>query len=1003
MATCGEYELERAIGWGRRSTFFSARAANDRGPSLIVIRRARSGDRAFAQAFLRAAAEQQTAVMAGCRRLAPILAFEHDDAGFAFYATTRYETSLAEFLEAECKVDNALLREIVSSVLVALAELHEKSRRAHGNLTPGNILLDPQGRIFLTDLAPSAKDATTADDLFGLGKLIYQLVRRTARIGTLSPPLDYSPAWTESLGDDAEGWLAFTNRLLDKARNGSPDAIKSAIGDLRSLSGLVAKAAKAAKIAFPKEGGTPAVQVEIRRPPPRKKNRLPAILVVLLLLGGGGGGFLWWKKQEKKKAAQAGLEKKEDERRKRLMHLPQSLKNLRAEMKNLPSAITNDKTLNYRLQLIDASLGEAPTESIEKDTENNLRNWSLPDTMKAKATEWRAGPHGWKILADKLEAASSIDLEGETSLIKQLENAITADSAASELDFLWADIERTLKELSATKNPVLPDFTAWAEREIRSAGDLKKTTDRAQEAVRTLGKVLAFQSDFGSRIRWARLEEKVPDIRQKPSEELMSTWPSDWMNKAKVFVAPETDKITAWEKQLAGLDAQFQKLSPKDPKRPGWKQQLDAARDALREPLETDAPAIEKKLAGLRGMKTEMEIAHDQFKDFLEPWQDEVKKLTGFTDIKAAKDQAEKLLKQFRAATDALLPEYKVKLGSSKLASDFQGHLNMKDRLSLVFSHPDGSPVTNWRPALPPAKYTDPNAACYAFVKSNREYAYMHFLPLDPENAMAVWETPLALARFSGMRVSIQRDEKNVPTDGLQTRDDDFNPAVDWQWKSVKDMLLTLGKRPIDYFAPGLKPPIPNDQWPVTWLTFDEAKKMAETLGGKLPTAAQWKTAYTMMKPGAEARLRSPAAWSKQYPLRNDWKRDTKDPFGPESAVPEYGSFSKQFKEFESDKDAGGRDDKLWLAEVGDPNWNPSQGFIHLVGNAAEWVTDENGKPAVIGSSVLAPKIPPDRAFPAINRAYCDVSFRLIVPRTSDGPGVGLKNFINAAAELTAP
>ncbi len=997
MATCGEYELERAIGWGRRSTFFSARASNDSGPSLIVIRRARSGDRTFSQDFLRAAAEQQTAVMAGCRRIAPILAFEHDDAGFAFYATTRYETSLAEFLEAECKVDSALLREIVSGLLTALAELHEKSRRAHGNLTPGNILLDPQGRIFLTDLAPAAKDATTADDLFALGKLIYQLVRRTARIGTLNPPLDYSPAWTESLGDDAEGWLAFTNHLLDKARNGSPDAIKSAIGNLRSLSGLVAKAAKAAKVAFPKEGGTPAVQVEIRRPPPKKKNRLPAIFVVLLLLGGGGGGFLWWKQQENKKTVEAKRKKDDEDRNQRLLHLPQSLKNLQAEMKDLPLVITNDKTLNYRLQLIAKAVGESPTESTEKDTENNLRNWSLPDTMKAKAAEWRTGPHAWKILADKLEAASIIDLEGKISLIKQLENAIAADSTASELDFLWADIERTLKELSATKNPVLPDFTAWAEREIRIPGDLKKATDRAQEAVHTLGKVLAFQSDFGSRVRWARLEEKVPDIRQKPSEELMPTWPLDWMSKAKEFVAPETDKITAWQKELARLDGQFQKLPPKDPKRPGWKQQLEAARDALREPLETDAPAIEKKLAGLRGMKTEMEIAHDQFKDFLGPWQDEVKKLAELTDAKAAKDQAEKLLKRFRDATDALLPEYKVKLGNSKLAKDMQGHLDTKDKLNLVFSRPE------WREAQPPAKYSDPNAACYAFVKSNREYAYMHFLPLDQENAMAVWETPLALARFSGMRVSIQRDEKNVPTDGLQTRDDDFNPAVDWQWKSVKDMLLTLGKRPIDYFAPGLKPPIPNDQWPVTWLTFDEAKKMAETLGGKLPTVAQWKAAYKMMKPGAEARLRSPAAWSKQYPLRNDWKRDTKDPFGPESAVPEYGSFSKQFKEIESDKDAGGRDDKLWFSEVGDPNWNPSQGFIHLVGNAAEWVTDENDKPAVIGSSIVAPKIPPDRAFPAINRAYFDVTFRLVVPRGAGGAGVGLKNFVKAASDLAVP
>ena len=31
-----------------------------------------------------------------------------------------------------------------------------------------------------------------------------------------------------SLGDDAEGWLAFTNQLRTKSRNGSPDAIRRA-------------------------------------------------------------------------------------------------------------------------------------------------------------------------------------------------------------------------------------------------------------------------------------------------------------------------------------------------------------------------------------------------------------------------------------------------------------------------------------------------------------------------------------------------------------------------------------------------------------------------------------------------------------------------------------------------------------------------------------------------------------------------------------------------------
>src|SRR6266446_4466651 len=213
MSKCGGYELDKTVGWGRRAAFFSTRNGNA-GNSPVVIRRARHAERSFSQQFLRAAAEQQTAVAAGCRRLAPILDFELDELGFAYYATTRYDTSLGDIIEAGGTVDSPFLREIVGGILAALTELHEKSRRSHGNLTAGNVLFDPNGRVFLTDLALCAKELTVAEDLFALGRHIYQLVRRTTRIGTLNPPIEYSPEWTEFLGDDAEGWLGFTNHLL---------------------------------------------------------------------------------------------------------------------------------------------------------------------------------------------------------------------------------------------------------------------------------------------------------------------------------------------------------------------------------------------------------------------------------------------------------------------------------------------------------------------------------------------------------------------------------------------------------------------------------------------------------------------------------------------------------------------------------------------------------------------------------------------------------------------
>ena len=988
MAKCGEYELDRAIGWGRRSTFFSARAIDDRGPALIVIRRARSGESAISQAFLRAAAEQQTAVAAGCRRIAPILAFERDEAGFPFYATTRYETSLAEFLEAECKVDSALLRENVTSVLGALAELHEKSRRAHGNLTPGNILLDPQGRIFLTDLAPSAKEGTTADDLFALGKLIYQLVRRTTRIGTLNPPLDYSQAWTDSLGDDAEGWLAFTNHLLDKPRNAAPEAIKSALGDLKSLASLATKAAKATQVQVAAQGE--ASQPAVRRAPPKKRSPLPIVLAVIAALA-GGGGYLWYadrKAKDEKREAARKIQKAIDEHN---ATLPSAVKNLSAQFEQLPKEIEIPSTLHSRLQKIRDSIrdGTWTQGSIQTD----VSEWRLPGEMKKMAGKWSAAPLEWKTLADEMEKAGNISLTSDKPLVEQARDAIVFNKAAGDLEILWKGVEYNLKELSNANNPLLPDFTSWAEHKIRDASDLKEALKGAQEARNALAKVVAFQSDSGKRVRWARLEKEVPDIRQKTGEE--------WMEKAKAFIAPEQDKVTQWETKLASFEARFQELSTKDPKRPEWDRKLKATREAITEPLESQAPTIEKQLLEFEEMRTQMEIAHDDYRGFLEPWQKEVLALSA--DDPEAKNKANALLKKFGDKTAALLRDYKLKLKPSpaESVSTMQRFLDTKERINLKL------PKDIWTEAK--VNYTDADAASYNLVKDGRPVAGMHFLKVNDSVAMAAWETPLVLARHAGSAVSrLSPDGK-----GPRIRSDDFSalPTYEWIWKAPKDFLLSKGKQPGEYFAPGVgasdieEKDALKDYLPATWLTYDEADAMAKALGGRLPTAGEWRAAYTK-RPGAEKRLRSDAAWTRQYKQYTEWQKGTGDPMVV-STPPDYGSFSKSIKEGQDDKSSAGgspADNKLWLDAVLSKNWEPKSGFTHLVGNAAEWVTGDDGKPAVIGASVVSPKLPPERAFSMGNNvSFFDVTFRLVVELGEGGAGVGLKNFMQYAGGLTAP
>ena len=1002
METCGEYELERAIGWGRRSTFFSARAINDRGPALIVIRRARTVERNHRHAFLRAAAEQQTAVGAGCRRLAPILAFDCDESGFAFYATTRYETSLAEFLEAECKADSALLREIVTSILGALAELHEKSRRAHGNLTPGNILLDPQGRIFLTDLAPSAKDATTADDLFALGKLIYQLVRRNARVGELNPPLDYSPAWTESLGDDAEGWLAFTNRLLDKPQNTSPGAIPSAIRDLKSLAGLAAKAAKAAVIVSPLESGATAVQVAVRRPPPKKRSPVPVILAALVLLGGGGGGFVYYKKQQAKKAEEERIEKEKERIRNVQKLLPGAIQNLAEELKQMPPGKFEDGTVQSLLIRMGEDLGNSTSaEGATSQVNLRIRNWDLPDKMKAQAKVWADAPREWTRLAGELQSASEVDAKGEISIVVQFENAIAASKDAAELDDQWEIITRALIDHKAAGNARLPAFTPWVDHEIRNAPDLKAALDRAQAAAKTLGEVSAFQAGMGSRVLWARFEKEVPELLQVPTNDLMPGWPAKWISEAKARVAPEKTKRDLWETKLVEFEKLILRLNPKDPKLPDWKKKLADSRAAATEAMETDVAKIDADLATkFNTLELPAEKAHKVYEKFLADWKQKASDLS--IDAPGAKLQADGLVTNFTAVTTQLLkdyPEYKGSLGDpAAMTGAMRDRLAMPDRIKLQFSAPGWTDVT-------PAGF-DKAGAAFTFTKAGIGTVPMFFMALDKEYAMAAWETPLILARCSGVTTpGLTRDKvTGLLENGPQTRNNDFTPAATWLWKYPQDLMTSAarnGNGSKIYLHPEVLPGDISAFLPVTWVTFTEATEMAKALGGQLPTAEQWKSAYGKKLAGPEKRLRSDAAWTKQNGLLKDWAVQKVDPFLLAGGRPDKGSFSTQLKESDTDKGAaGGTDNKLWLTGVAtSADWTVAKGFTHLVGNAAEWVSD-NGKPAVIGASVVSPKIPVDTAYPmSSSAAYFDVTFRLVVKLGEGGAGVGLQQFKDYARD----
>ena len=972
MARCGNYELDRAIGWGRRSTYFAARVDGAGGPPEFVIRRARTVDRRLSHAFMRAAAEQQAAVGAGCRRLAPIHAFDCDESGFAYYATIRYETSLAEFLEAGCKVDSDLLREIVTGVLGSLAELHEISRRAHGNLTPGNILLDSQELIHLTDLAPSAKDATTADDLFALGTLIYQLVRRTARIGTLNPPLDYSPEWTESLDDDAEGWREFTNRLLTKSRNTGPEALAAAARDLKSLASL---AARAAVTTMPQAGDAP--QPEVRRAPPKKRSPLPKIAAIILLLAGGGGGVMWWKNNEDKKNARIA-QKREDDRIAQLQAAePPAIKMFRAELKQpLPVEIADDTKLKPLLDRIARSLDRAGSKD---EVTLVLGNWDAPDKMKARAAAWRSAPREWTRLAGQLEAAAKIDVDGEKSIIEQLQKAIAARDAADELERVWGDVTSVLKSIAADKSRVmpaekiqlLPDFTLWAVEEILSAKNLTEGQERAQGALGELSKVLAFLGEKAPRVVWGRIGDDAAAVITAPKGGIR---PDRWIREAERLVGPTGEKRGEWEKILEEKKTRILNLPKKDQLK--WDELLKPENKATSNALESEVAAIDKRLgpAGVfKGLRTPEEEDYDKYGPILKQFGESAASAADIKEATAALDA-------FRLGTRS--PNLVARYSTDKIVNSLNEALAMPDKMTLAFTKPNDWVLVEQSPAYAIYKY--------------KNAVPVPFLPLpNTRSAMAAIETPLRLAKLLGSQTGW-----TAPGAGPQIRTATMDRADDWLWPAANDFLT---RSSVTYF-PGndkkMAGDVGSDSVPVTWLSFTDATKMAGELGGRLPTPAEWKAAYNQA--GSVQRLRS-SAWTNQLTRTNSWPNNP----GRDGCKPDSGSFSKEFGLVEIDykKDtaavAGATDDRaLWLKSVfpdGKVEWKPGDKFLNLVGNAAEWVNN-NGKAGIMGGSVVSPKsLPVDAVLtPPGKGAYFDVTFRLVVELGPGGAGEGLKTFKEA-------
>jgi len=134
--------------------------------------------------------------------------------------------SVEGLIEHRVQPDSSLLYAVASGIVTGLEELWQRQQRSHENLKPSNILessVAGKCRYRLSDPAPQGKKDTSANDLFALGNILFQLVEHK-KFDAINGRIHGSANW-DRLGTKKKRWIEFCEYLLNPAgcQDGLPE------------------------------------------------------------------------------------------------------------------------------------------------------------------------------------------------------------------------------------------------------------------------------------------------------------------------------------------------------------------------------------------------------------------------------------------------------------------------------------------------------------------------------------------------------------------------------------------------------------------------------------------------------------------------------------------------------------------------------------------------------------------------------------------------------------